>query len=208
MKENQLTIREYLKRFDEGAFMATDVNTQIEAGWFDWFCRDESLRNKTISLTRKLKQIVGSNKINMDGMYVFFKNNCPVDGKLYDDFRICDVKTRDVIYTIVPSNGHVVMSGKAEVWGRENDFDEALVAGTWNDVLLYFTGVDRKKEQEEKRLAKEKLAKEKAEQKVVNDHNKIVAFIRSRSRLQLEVLLMDEISDHLNEWAKRKWIIK
>ena len=53
-----------------------------------------------------------------------FKNNCPCNGSLYDDFRICDVKTGEVIYTIVPSDGFKKTKGKAIVWGRENDFEE------------------------------------------------------------------------------------
>ena len=50
--------------------------------------------------------------------YVFFKNNCPVNGPLYDDFRICDVESGNVIYTVIPKCGH---SGKAEIWGRKDD---------------------------------------------------------------------------------------
>lgn len=208
MKDKKLSIREYLKKYNKGEFRNPDIETQCSAGWWDWFCKDSSLRNKTYSLTHKLIQIMGSEKINIDKMYVFFKNNCPVNGRLYDDFRICDIKTGDVIYTVTPSSGHRMDLGKSEVWGKENDFKEPIVSGSWNDVRFFFTGVDKDKEQFEKRLAKEKKAKEKAEQKVVKDHNKVMEFIRSRSRLQLEVLLMDEIKDHLMEWAKRKWIIR
>ena len=68
----------------------------------------------------------------------FFKNNCPCNGSLYDDFRICDIDTGDVIYTITPSSGHKVDEGAASVWGKENEFENELVNGTWQDVLDFF----------------------------------------------------------------------
>ena len=55
-------------------------------------------------------------------------------GGLYDDFRICDIKSGEVIYTITPRDNH----GKATVWGRENNFDEPLAEGTWNHVTTFF----------------------------------------------------------------------
>ena len=50
-----------------------------------------------------------------------------MSGPLYDDFRICDVETGDVIWTVTPKCGH---SGKAEVWGRQNDFKGPIAVGT------------------------------------------------------------------------------
>ena len=66
---------------------------------------------------------------------VWFKNNCPMNSSLYDDLRFADRKTGEVMYTVTPRYSH---SGKAEVWGRENDFQEALVEGTWKDVKAFF----------------------------------------------------------------------
>jgi hypothetical protein len=76
-----------------------------------------------------------STKIDTEKNYVFFKNNCPMRGGLYDDFRVCDMETGDVIFTVVPRCTH---SGKAEVWGRENEFKGPLVQGTWRDVKTFF----------------------------------------------------------------------
>ena len=45
-------------------------------------------------------------------------------GPLYDDFRICDLETGNVIYTVVPS-----YNGQSEVWGSANDFKEPLFEG-------------------------------------------------------------------------------
>ena len=133
-----ISIREYLKNYDEGKYESPDRKTQIDAGWFDWFCKDSSLKNKTVKLTTKLKQIVNSPKINQNTMYVFFKNNCPLAGSLYDDFRICDLESGDVIYTITPRSGHTVYNNRAEVWGKENNFDGPLVVGKWKDVKDFF----------------------------------------------------------------------
>lgn len=97
------SIREFIEKFNNGDFNSNNRSIQCDAGWYDWFCRDSSLRNKTYKLTAKLKKIINSEKINQDTMYVFFKNNCPCNGSLYDDFRICDRETGDVIFTVVPS---------------------------------------------------------------------------------------------------------
>lgn len=138
MKIKRMNIKKYLERFDKGDFSSKDVDVQIDAGWYDWFCQDTSLRNKTYRLTKQLKQLLPSPKINVETSYVFFKNNCPMIGRLYDDFRICDMMTKDVIYTVVPRSGHDVNQGRAEVWGKENEFEGPLVTGTWTNVKQYF----------------------------------------------------------------------
>lgn len=138
--DKQQTIREFLENFDKGKYNNFNVLVQIEAGWYDWFCKDESLCSKTEILAEKLKQIVNSHLINQDKQYVFFKNNCPMCGSLYDDFRICDIETEDVIWTVIPSNGHTVKKNKAELWGKLNNFESPIVEGTWQEIKNYFVG--------------------------------------------------------------------
>lgn len=130
-----MNINTFAARFLRGDFDINSRSVQIEAGWYDWFCRDTSLAAKTQNLGRKVLQLIKSTKIDTEKNYVFFKNNCPMRGGLYDDFRICDMETGNVIFTIVPRCTH---SGKAEVWGRENDFNGPLVQGTWRDVKTFF----------------------------------------------------------------------
>jgi hypothetical protein len=130
-----MNIDTFAARFLRGDFDLNDRQTQIEAGWYDWFCRDTSLAAKTEKLGRKVLQLMKSTKIDTEKNYVFFKNNCPMRGGLYDDFRVCDMETGDVIFTVVPRCTH---SGKAEVWGRENEFKGPLVQGTWRDVKTFF----------------------------------------------------------------------
>jgi hypothetical protein len=115
----------------------------IDAGWYDWFCDDHFLKGKLDDLFPKVKQIANSKKIDMDKTYVFFKNNCPCEGTLYDDFRFCDMETGDVIYTVIPASGHESCWGQAELWGRENGFDKALVEGTWKEIKAFF-GIEKR----------------------------------------------------------------
>lgn len=139
MTKNQINLTEWLKRQAAGAYASEDTPTQIEAGWYDWFCRDTSLAGKTKRLAPKVARIAKSPKINPDEVYVWFKNNCPMSGSLYDDFRIADLETGATLYTITPRSGHFAAKGQAEVWSRaDNDFAEPVVQGTWSDVLTYF----------------------------------------------------------------------
>ena len=107
--------------------------------WYDWFCTRKSLVNKGKALVSKLKSISKSTKFNPDTTYVFFKNNCPMIGNLYDDFRICDIETGNVLFTIVPKSGHKSMKGFGEVWGRNKDgsFTEQFT-GTWPEIKAWF----------------------------------------------------------------------
>ena len=135
MKEKQLTLKEQLKEYAEGKYDNPDVHTQIDAGWYDWFCKPTSLKNKTENLYKKVFQISKSSKFDYEKVYVFFKNNCPVSGPLYDSFSVVDIESGDVLYWVTPKSGH---TGQAEVCGRENDFDRPLAEGAWKDIKKFF----------------------------------------------------------------------
>ncbi|MBQ7820570.1 MAG: hypothetical protein IJ341_12850 [Bacteroidales bacterium] len=106
--------------------------------WYDWFCRDSSLERKGKDLLKKLKMIAPSKKFDNDKCYVFFKNNCPLYGSLFDDFRICDKETGDVLYCVVPKSGYKRDNGRAQLYGVDNDFKEPLIEGTWRDIKKWF----------------------------------------------------------------------
>ena len=91
-----MPIREFQRRFKNGDFKSGDFSVQVEAGWYDWFCRDESLAGRLIKLGNAILKLESKGKVDLDNQYVFFKNN----SSNYDDFRICDIKTGDVLYTI------------------------------------------------------------------------------------------------------------
>lgn len=93
-------LRQWISEFIGGAYDPSDRKTQIEAGWWDWFCKDSSLRNKTYKMGNIIKQIKEGGKVDLDRTYVFFKNNCPLNGPLYDDFRICSLENGNVLFTV------------------------------------------------------------------------------------------------------------
>ena len=136
---NNITVREFIRNYENGKYVNPDKETMIDAGWYDWFCDEEQLKLRLDLMYYKVKQIALMPKINMDRMFVFFKNNCPGEGEIYDDFRFCDIDSGDVVYTIVPASGQKKNRGQAELWGRENDFKEALAKGTWEDITNFFS---------------------------------------------------------------------
>ena len=87
----ELSLRTWIDKFNHSEFESRDLETQIKAGWYDWFCKDESLANKTKRMGSIVKQFKEGGKLNLDSMYVWFKNNCPLAGPLYDDYRIADI---------------------------------------------------------------------------------------------------------------------
>ena len=98
--DKQIKLSEWIQRFKSGEFDKPDTTTQIKAGWFDWFCRDSSLANKTIQMGSIIKQIKAGGKVDLETSYVWFKNNCPLNGPLYDDFRIADIENNNNLFVV------------------------------------------------------------------------------------------------------------
>ena len=135
-KERTATLREQIAHYRlTKTILASDGSMDWCHGFYDWFCKDSSLENKAKSLMAKtIKFLAAHPEIDPNKTYVFFKNNCPMMGPLYDDFRICDRESGDVVFTVTPKCGH---SGKAEVWGKENNFKGPIkVADRFADLLV------------------------------------------------------------------------
>ena len=124
MKE-EMNVREWQKKFSEEAFIDPSFQTQCAAGWYDWFCKDSSLAGKTKKMGRIIAQVKDGGKIDLDKMYVWFKNNCPCVGPLYDDFRFADIETGDTLFTICCDDKRA--ESKYEVWCTANDFSKPYI---------------------------------------------------------------------------------
>ncbi len=121
------TLKKQLEAFEKGIYLDSYGNEDSGCyNFYDWFCKDYALKAKADKLFKQVKRWVKFRNTDTEKVYVFFKNNCPMSGPLYDDFRICDIETGDVIWTVTPKCGH---SGEAEVWGRENNFNGPIAVG-------------------------------------------------------------------------------
>ena len=121
----KLNVSEWIDAFTTGEFTLCDSITQVGAGWYDWFCKTSSLRNKTYRMGRIIKQIKSGGKVDLENWYVWFKNNCPMVGPLYDDFRFANIETGDVQFTICIDDKR--SEHKYEVWGRKNNFNGPII---------------------------------------------------------------------------------
>lgn len=82
---DRISVREWRDNFNNGVYSSSDTDTQIDAGWYDWFCGDYEL----ISGTRELGEIVNmiTDDYILDNYYVWLKNCCPAsDDPLYNEY--------------------------------------------------------------------------------------------------------------------------
>ena len=140
MGTKEMTLKEFAVKFTTGEFKSKDRTTQCEAGWYDWFCNDTALAAKTEYLGKKVISIIDSKLFDKTKVYVFFKNNCPMVGPLYDQFSICDIETGDVLFCCqhLEKGSHGCDKAHWEIYDIEKDDEEPVATGNWNEVKKYF----------------------------------------------------------------------
>ena len=97
-------------------------------GFYDWFCSDRAFEAKGKKLMNQVIKFVAALPHHLDTRkcYVFFKNNCPMSGPLYDSFSICDIESGDVLYWVTGKSGH---TGEAECFSRATGFSDPMATG-------------------------------------------------------------------------------
>jgi hypothetical protein len=116
------------------------TDAQVENLWYDWFCKDESLVRRGRTLIKRMCSIATSQRFPQTA-HVFFKNNCPVHGRLYDSFSITDGPGGNVLFWVAPKLGYDTSNGEAQVsWGDHGNNEQ--FAGSWSDVKKFFKSTD------------------------------------------------------------------
>lgn len=121
------TLKQQIEAFDKGIYLDNNGEESWCYNFYDWFCKDSTLQKKSDKLFRMVKKFLEvTPQIDQDKYYVFFKNSCPVNGPLYDDFRICDIAGGGVSYNITGKSGH---TGLAEMYVSSMGFDKPYLTG-------------------------------------------------------------------------------
>ena len=95
---DRTSLFKWIEEFQKGNYDSEDKATQVKAGWFDWFCDDFLLSTKTKIMGEIISQIRPGGKVDLQNTFVWFKNNAPIEGPLFDDFRIADIKTEESLF--------------------------------------------------------------------------------------------------------------
>lgn len=102
MSDDQINLNQWLELYNKIDFESVPDfqfgKVAAELGFYDWFCKTSSLLNKIKKMAPMVKRIINSRIIDPKKYYVFFKNNCPLSGPLYDSFSICDISDGEVLF--------------------------------------------------------------------------------------------------------------
>jgi hypothetical protein len=108
--------------------------------FYDWFCSQKALKIKSKLLMTKAAKVIEKLGLDPETHYVFLKNNCPGQGKLYDSFSICTYDEKgDVVIWCTPASGHDRDYGQAQlvdfrVTTEEEHNGKTIKANSWKEL--------------------------------------------------------------------------
>lgn len=108
--------------------------------FYDWFCSEKALKIKSKLLMTKAEKVMSKLGLDPETHYVFLKNNCPGQGKLYDSFSICTYDEKgDVVIWCTPASGHSSEAGQAQlvdfrVTNEEEHNAKTIKANSWKEL--------------------------------------------------------------------------
>jgi hypothetical protein len=83
--------------------------------FWDWFCSPKALKIKSKLLMTKAEKVMSKLGLDPEKHRVAFKNNCPMNGRLYDSFSIESLEEDKVVIWCAPSLGYKSQEGKAQL---------------------------------------------------------------------------------------------
>jgi hypothetical protein len=112
-----MSLAEFIVRYDRGEFDSPDKETMVRAGWYDQFRDPGELKSRLERMMPTIRLVAMSPRVDPSKVYVFFKHNIPMFGELFDSFSVCDSETDAVLYFVAPWLGFhdPQVYGKAQV---------------------------------------------------------------------------------------------
>lgn len=137
----EMSVRQWQEAFRAGLFDDTSIDTQCKAGWYDWFCSDKALAGRLKKIGSVVMGI--TEPFILDNYYVWFKNNCPITGPLYDDVRFEPlVGARDGRYFLV-SLGSPYEKQKWALITERSGFNTEFRCADVRDMAKYINDMAR-----------------------------------------------------------------
>jgi hypothetical protein len=106
--------------------------------FWDWFCSEKALKIKSKLLMTKAAKVMSKLGLDPETHRVAFKNNCPMNGKLYDSFSIESLEEDKVVIWCAPSSGHKSDYGQAQLVDFRTEIrDEegiTIRANSWKEL--------------------------------------------------------------------------
>jgi len=111
--------------------------------FWDWFCSEKALKIKSKLLMTKADKVISKLGLDPEKHYVTFKNNCPMNGKLYDSFQVCTFdEAGDVVIWCAPCLGYKSEEGKAQLVDmrlRKEGEEGTITCNSWKELTHKLT---------------------------------------------------------------------
>lgn len=133
----RITLREWIKEYNNVDFSSGDIETQCNAGWIDWFCSDADLEEKLHKIASIITCI--DNDFILDNYYIWLKNSCPIYFPLYDEVRFEPMqrKMRDKWFFGIQFDHPNGCRDEFVIFTARNDFKDEYECNDRADILSY-----------------------------------------------------------------------
>ena len=106
--------------------------------FWDWFCSEKALKIKSKLLMTKAEKVMSKLGLDPEKHKVAFKNNCPMNGTLYDSFSIESLEEDKVVIWCAPSLGYKSQEGLAQLVEMRTEGKDGegitITANSWKEL--------------------------------------------------------------------------